>query len=258
MSEEIKETLDGEKEISVVAGFVLLKDANMDWPRFRHYLKEDWGIVPDDDVKDNILVFQQGDMKVACSLMPSPIPEHEAEENAKNNFLWKDGPNEVAKHGAHVMIAVMNKADALEQSKLFVKTAASMLKLKNAIGLYKNPTVYPKDFYTSFADGMKQGELPVPLMIYVGMYITKESLLCAFTKGMDYFGKNEIEIVDSFAQPNELYGFILSIAEYLLTSDDQLSDGDTIGFSENEKLPVQISDGVSVKGTTIKIGYKTK
>lgn len=35
---------------NVLAGFVLLTDANMDWPRFRHYLKEDWGIVFQDEV----------------------------------------------------------------------------------------------------------------------------------------------------------------------------------------------------------------
>ncbi len=238
-----------------VMGFVLLKDANMDWPRFRHYLKEDWGIVPDDEVKDNILLFQQGDMKVVCSLMPSPVPDKEAEQNAKNNFLWKNGAEEVAKHGAHVMVAVMNKADAVSQSLLFVKVACSLLKLKNAIGLYKNPTVYEKNFYIQFAETVKNGEIPAPLLTYVGMYITKESLLCGFTSGLSYFGSEEIEVVDSKAQPNQLYSFMLSIAEYVISSGEKLKDGDTIGFTEDMKLPVTLSDGVSVQGKTLKIGY---
>lgn len=242
---------------NVLAGFVLLTDANMDWPRFRHYLKEDWGIVFQDEVKDNAIVFKSDDMMVACSLMPNPVPDNEAEENAKNNFLWKDAPEQTAKHKAHVMLAVMNKTNALEQSLLFAKVACSLLKLKNAIGIYKNPTVYEKNFYIQFAETIKQGELPMPILIYTGMYITKDTLLCGFTSGLRYFGCEEIEVIDSIAQPPELYSFILSISEYVVASGAELKDGETIGFSEEQKLPISVSDGVSVPGQTVKIGYMT-
>lgn len=75
----------------------------------KKFLKDDWNIVPQDDVKDNAMVFKVGDMVVACSLMPNPVPNKEAENAAKYNILWKEGANEVAKHQAHVMLAVMNK-----------------------------------------------------------------------------------------------------------------------------------------------------
>ena len=72
MSEEnknVQETRDDKKEGNVLAGFVLYTDANMDWLRFKKFLKDDWNIVPQDDVKDNAMVFKVGDMVVACSLM---------------------------------------------------------------------------------------------------------------------------------------------------------------------------------------------
>ena len=72
MSEEnknVQETKDDKKEGNVLAGFVLYTDANMDWLRFKKFLKDDWNIVPQDDVKDNAMVFKVGDMVVACSLM---------------------------------------------------------------------------------------------------------------------------------------------------------------------------------------------
>ena len=74
MSEEnknVQETKDDKKEGNVLAGFVLYTDANMDWLRFKKFLKDDWNIVPQDDVKDNAMVFKVGDMVVACSLMPN-------------------------------------------------------------------------------------------------------------------------------------------------------------------------------------------
>ena len=121
MSEEnknVQETKDDKKEGNVLAGFVLYTDANMDWLRFKKFLKDDWNIVPQDDVKDNAMVFKVGDMVVACSLMPNPVPNKEAENAAKYNILWKEGANEVAKHQAHVMLAVMNKTSAVEQADM--------------------------------------------------------------------------------------------------------------------------------------------
>ena len=218
MSEEnknVQETKDDKKEGNVLAGFVLYTDANMDWLRFKKFLKDDWNIVPQDDVKDNAMVFKVGDMVVACSLMPNPVPNKEAENAAKYNILWKEGANEVAKHQAHVMLAVMNKTSAVEQAILFAKVASSLLKLDNAIGIYKDPTVYEKNFYVNFAETIKDGEYPMPILIYTGMYLAKTGL-CAFTSGMRFFGYEEMEIVDSPKQPNDLLGFLLSISELSL------------------------------------------
>ena len=158
MSEEnknVQENKDDKKEGNVLAGFVLYTDANMDWLRFKKFLKDDWNIVPQDDVKDNAMVFKVGDMVVACSLMPNPVPNKEAENAAKYNILWKEGAIEVAKHQAHVMLAVMNKTSAVEQAILFAKVASSLLKLDNAIGIYKDPTVYEKNFYVFFSSSQR-------------------------------------------------------------------------------------------------------
>lgn len=242
------------KEGNVLAGFVLYTDANMDWARFKKFLKDDWDIEVEDEVKDNALVFHTDGMVVACSLMPNPVPNREAEECAKNNIMWKEGPEEVAKHQAHVMVAVMNKFDAMEQALLFAKVSCCLLKLDNAIGIYKNPTVYEKRFYLDFAESIKQGDMPVPILLYTGMYLAKDGL-CAFSSGMTFFGKNELEIIDSKQQPDKVISFMFSIEEYVLSEDVELKDGETIGFTEEQKLPISVGDGVSVKGITAKIGF---
>ncbi len=245
---------DEKKEGNVLAGFVLFKDANMDWTRFRKNLADDWDITFEDEVKEGALVFKNEGMVVALSLMPNPVPDNEAENAAKNNILWKDGDKEVAKHGAHIMLAVMNKFDAIDQALLFAKVACSLLKLDNAIAIYKNPTCYEKKFYVDFAMSIKEGELPMPILIYTGMYLAKTGI-CAFTSGMRFFGKEEIEVVDSQKQPGEVISFLLSITEYVVSENAELKDGETIGFTEDEKLPITVSDGVSVQGTTVKIGF---
>ena len=94
----------------------------------------------------------------------------------------------------------------------------------------------------------------MPILIYSGMYLAKRGL-CDFTSCMRFFGYEEMEIVDSPKQPNDLLGFLLSISEYVLSEGVELKDGETIGFSEEQKLPITLSDGVSVPGKPLKIKY---
>lgn len=238
---------------NVLAGFVLFEDANFDWLRFKKNLEDDWDITFDDEIKDNAVVFQVDDMNVACSLMPNPVPNDEATEAAKRNILWKDGAEVTAKHKAHMIVAVMNKFDALDQQELLAKIACSMLKLDNAIGIYKAPTVYQKEMYVNFAMTIDEGECPVPIYVFVGMYAENDKIF-AFTSGMSCFGKLEMEVPGTEAQPNELLNFMYTICEYIITEDVTLQDGETIGFTEEQKIPIHISKGIAVPGDTIKLG----
>ena len=248
---------DQEKKIlSNMLGFVLLKDANLDWLRFRKALTEEWHLnVSDDEVKDGSVVYRINDMLVACSLMPNPVPDNEAENNARNSVTWKEAAEEVAKHKAHCLIAILSKdGSPIEQAELFTKVAASMLSLENTIGIYKYPTVYKNDFYRITAEVMKHGEFPTPIVVHVGMYLS-EGKMNAYTSGMQFFGKDEFEVVGTLAQPSLLYSFMLSVAEYIILEDATLVPGETIGFTEEQKLPITKSAGAAMPFETIKIGY---
>ena len=72
---------------------------------------------------------------------------------------------------------------------------------------------------------------------------------------MTFFGMNELEIIDSKQQPDQVVSFMFSIEEYVLSEHVELKDGETIGFSEEQKLPISVGDGVSIKGITAKIGF---
>ena len=249
------------KKDKTIVGFVLLTDANVDFPRFRHNLKEDWGISFSDEIKDGAVVFPVDDYNCAVSVMPMPIPNGEAEICAGNNVLWKDAKEEVAKHAAHVMIAVMNNDDnfydPVDAKLVFCKLASAMLKLKNTIGVYCNPTVFAKDFFIEVAEHIKNGDLPVPIMLHAGMYINKDNLLCGFTYGLKAYGKEEIEVIGSKAQPPQLFNFLMAVSDYVLNGDVTLKDGETIGFTEDQHLPVSYSKAVSFEGMSLKIGFMT-
>lgn len=53
----------------------------------------------------------------------------------------------------------------------------------------------------------------------------------------------------------ELYEFLIDIANYVITCDVKLNDGETIGFSAEQKLPITVTKGVVFEEDTIKIEF---
>ena len=93
--------------------------------------------------------------------------------------------------------------------------------------------------------------LPIQLWVYVGIINDEKSSI--YTYGMKEFGKSEIEIIDSALNGSELYDFLLPVLNYILESDVTLNDGETIGFSEDEKIKITKSKAVYLDGDSLKL-----
>ena len=73
---------------------------------------------------------------------------------------------------------------------------------------------------------------------------------------MDMFGKDEMEVLDADASPSEVRDFLSCLVGYVLEYDVTLRDGETIGFTEDDKHAITRSEGVSLPGMTLKISYE--
>ncbi len=266
--------------------FVLLEEAKWDKEALLEDLKENWGIEDEPDHEcecgcghsdcnceaehsvcscgedesditedDETFVISYKGAMIAVSLMPAPIPAGEAEGAALNNFMWKDGAEQVKKHHAHLMIAVMGmNLSPVESGEMLVKVTASACRQEGVIGVYANETVYPADYYIKFSGMIDDGLFPLYNLVWFGLYNGKGGL-CGYTAGMSAFGYDEIEVLDSGRQPSELYDFLADIANYVITQGAVLKDGETIGFSAEQKLPITRSEGAAVEGYSLKIEF---
>lgn len=251
-----------EKKPGPFAGFVLLDSAQWDPERFKADLKARWGIpYPEEgshaaaSENSDSMAFDAEGMTVAVSFMPFPVPEHEAEQVAANNYLWPQAVEVTKGHRAQVLVAVVGeKAGPIALATLYTKVVCALLGQPNAVAVYTSGTVFPPDFYQAVAGAMEQGELPILDWVYFGLYRTPKGT-SAYTYGMTAFGKDEMEILDSAAQPTQLRDMLFDFAYYVLDGDVTLRDGETIGFSEEQKLPITRSPGVAVEGDSLKIGF---
>ena len=257
------EAEDESDHTGVFTGFVLLSKGEWDKEQFIRDMKEKWDIAVDEydaseEKDDDALVFEVGDMVAAVSLATYPIPNGEAELNAENNYMWEDAVKVAKEHCAHIMVAVLGKEEnLLEKGKLYTKVVAACCKQKYATGIYTSGVVFEPRFYEGFADMMKEDELPIFNWVWFGLY-QSEGGLNGYTYGMDVFGKEEMEVLNTDAEPEDLRDFLASLASYVLACDVTLQDGETIGFSADDKHTITRSPGISLpeEQMTLKIGYE--
>ena len=242
-------------------GFILLNETKFDRNKFLKDLKEDWKITLDlgDDSENkekDMLVGNIGDIMVAVALMPAPIPNNEAVEKAKINYKWKDAVKVAEEHKAHILVSLLGEPDLVEGAKLYTKIISALTKQENCTGLYVTKTVLNPDMYRDFTEYYVENDMfPVENTIFIGVYKTDNGEINAYTYGMETFGKKEMEVINSLEQPKDIYNLLQAIADYVITSDVILQDGETIGFTAEQKISISQSKGVAVNGTTLKLGY---
>ena len=247
----------------VFTGFVLLSKGEWDKQQFIRDMQEKWGITVDEysaseEKDDAALVFEVGDMLAAVSLADCPIPDGEAEANAENNYMWEDAVKVAREHRAHILVAVLGKEkDLLEKGKLFTKVVAVCCRQKYATGVYTSGVVFEPQFYEGFADMLKEDKLPIFNWIWFGLW-RNEKGLNGYTYGMEAFGKDEMEVLDTDADPYDLLDFLASLASYVLENDVELHDGETIGFTADDKRAITRSPGVGLpeEQMTLKISWE--
>lgn len=240
--------------------FVLLAEPVWDADRFRRDLRDQWGIpcmteAREDEEGGSTLVFAVDGMTAAVGLIPAPVPRGEAVERAKCNYLWGEAVEAAGAHRGQIAVTVLaEECDPREAARLEVKLVCAACRQEGVLGIYANGTVYDPDFYLGYGGLLREEELPLPDLVWVGLYRDEEGLN-AYTDGLSAFGKDELEVLSSGAAPGELRSFLYDVADYVIAQDAVLFDGETIGTSEEEKLPITRSAGVWHDGMTLKIRY---
>ncbi len=246
-------------ETGVFAGFVLMSRISWSKRQLIRDLEEMWGISAEEDEEDSnddALVFEVDGRVAAISLMRGPIPNGEAEANAENNYMWPDAADVTREHRAHLLVFVGEKDDddLIERGKLFVKLLAACCRQESATGVYTSGVVFQPEFYEAMAGMMNEDELPIFNWIWFGLYRT-ENGISGYTYGLRTFGREEIEVLDAEAEPGDVRDFLANLVSYQLECDVRLKDGETIGFSENDRHTISLSEGVALPGMTLKVSY---
>ncbi len=243
--------------------FALLKEKKVDWEAFEKYAKNEYKLdIMEYKVESDVATFSiksgDGVSSFALAFVPTPVPNNEAQNNAQDNYFWPEAPEAVEKHQAQIIITIQNDQLAsynsiLEAFASYATVCSTVLNSQHAIGLYQWPTVYRSDMYKEFLDSaIEEGAYPLMNLMYFFVY-KSETGTQLFTEGMKYFKKLEIEVRDSEVPFDQILQVIVDLSEYIVLNDITLNQGETIGFSADQKFPITISKGIEIEGPSIKL-----
>lgn len=235
-----------ESQTNTFVGFVLLDETSFEAKVVLDELKNRWNIaeeIVDESIEkeDSPIVLEHDGMMLAIMYIDAPVPNNEAVLNAQSNYFWPEAVDVTQKHKAHLIVSVFGREYTFyDTSIMFTKLCDSCLALQNATGVYAFGTVYEPKMYRDVAKMIDDGETPTPILTYIGVYNTAEGV-CAYTFGLSYYNKKELEVVNSKQSLEDVYDMLYGIVGYVIAYDVTLQDGETIGFSEEQKLPISLS-----------------
>lgn len=154
----------------------------------------------------------------------------------------------------HAIVSIMSGTKStIERYQILSKVLCSILFTSESIRIYQgNQTLLiPKNQYLYYFETIKNERIPVPLWIYIGIRPTEQGN-SIYTYGMKDFNKLEMEIINSKLEMEELYNYVLNISSYVIQNNIAFKSGETLGYTENQKILITTSKGIFVEGTTLK------
>lgn len=245
------------QENKILLAMPMFGDGNRyDINKIKDYLKDYWNLTVTsiDGDNDTAILDIEGE-KVAIAYMAVSIPSNDIEETARYAYNWPTILNDVKDSTGHAIVSVMSGTKTtVERYRLLSKVLHSILVTSDAIGIYQGSQtlLIPKDQYVESAQSIKDGANPINIWIYLGLRTSEESN-SIYTYGLKEFGKHEMEIINSKLNLEELYDFISNICAYVIGSNVSFNDGETLGYTEDQKIKITLSKGQFTEGQTLKL-----
>ncbi len=187
---------------------------------------------------EQAVVLETDGGQVMVALMPKPIPKGEAEEAVRYSISALDGKWKLGPHRAHLIVTLHMRGDAMTRLSLLTSVLAAISDASSAVGIYwgdAGATHDPK-FFREIA---KARTSPSRLVLWTGVSIAREgerySLL---SYGMNQFELPDLLLVVPRAKSDDAIPFMLDLLGMIVESGKALPEGDTVGRSASEKLPV--------------------
>lgn len=176
------------------------------------------------------------------ALMPVAIPTGEADSAAKYSVSSMGTGWKLPRHTAHLIVNLRDDDSNSPSQSLsnFTSLLAAICKATPAVGLYwggAGATHNPK----FFMDVAEDREIGSRLMLWTGVSVAQESngRVSMLSMGMEQLALPDLLLVAPKSAGNDALGMFFDLLGYVVNRGKAIPEGDTIGASETQKLPVR-------------------
>jgi Domain of unknown function (DUF4261) len=178
--------------------------------------------------------------KAFVMLVPVAVPNREADDAVRFSLSAMGTGWKLPVHKAHLIVTSNTSGDALESLSLLTSLLAAVLKASNAVGIYwgeAGATHDPK----FFLETAKESDVDSRIMLWTGVSVAREAdgRMSLLSVGMKQLNLPDLLLIAPKSMGNDALDPFFTFLTYVARFGKPLPEGDTIGRSETEKLPVQ-------------------
>lgn len=170
--------------------------------------------------------------------MPAPVPNGEAESHCRYSLESILRAPEMKAHGAHILVITRTESPTnLESLKTHLRNTAAVAKAQQALGVYDGAAgaTYSADFYL---DQVQRDEVPVAIISGISVANEDNDRLSVLTLGLRQLRILELLVEMPRADWDDGMNFVINLVSYVITRGQQIPDGDTVGYSDTQRLRV--------------------
>jgi len=175
--------------------YILLDGAGYSFDIFIDNFRKKWQLQFEPHREEDSLGMIIDGRIVGCTIVPYPIVESALIKYARENMFWPEAEACVAKHKAHLKVAIAREGDPVAAHTLLSKVIYSLLQQRNALCVYLKPGLIEPSYYIKCAEELVKKKLPTELWVHINSTGSETGDSFSFnTVGMNKFGKKEFEI----------------------------------------------------------------
>ena len=193
------------------------------------------GDVPDTEV----LKFEiDDDSDALVMLLPIPVPNGEADEAARFSLSSFSTGWTLPPHAAHLVVTLQSETPQRESMLTLTALLAAVAEASSAVGIYwgNAGATHDPEFFINVA---RDDDDDAKIMLWTGISFAQEpdGRLSLLSLGMRQLGLPDMWVVA--AKESEPLPWLLDMLNYVVSRGEPLPDGDTVGRTADEKLPVR-------------------
>jgi hypothetical protein len=174
--------------------------------------------------------------------LPAPIPPQEMEGPVALAWHWPTAREEVAAHRGHVIVhASSTEVRPMDLWRLHTRLVAAVVATTPALGVYVGDAMMVRSREDWLDEALATEGDGLPILLWVGINPVREEdgRVSAYTTGLSSFGIMEMEVRASTRPFKDVMDRLVDAALYQVGSDKRLGDGETFGFSAEDRHMVR-------------------
>ena len=179
--------------------------------------------------------------KSFAALMPTAVPGGEAEHNAQFSLSRFSDNWEPPRHTAHLVVTFHSTPDSPPAVRLsrFTSLLAAVTKASSAVGVYWGSAgaTHGSEFFLAVAS---EQDIAPRMMLWSGVSIVRgeDGRLSLLSLGMEQFDLPNLLLVSGKDSETSAVETMYDLLTYVVTHGEPLPEGNTVGRTGDEHLPV--------------------